>query len=85
MMRFKTGTCPRLKGDTIDFKQMAVEEGDRQPEPFSLRTDKKLKNRVKCFTTYTNKKTHRIILSQRSFNEPSRKNTGKVYSFYPGA
>ncbi|MDA3792204.1 MAG: tRNA uridine-5-carboxymethylaminomethyl(34) synthesis enzyme MnmG [Elusimicrobia bacterium] len=61
MMRFKTGTCPRLKGDTIDFKQMAVEEGDRQPEPFSLRTDKKLKNRVKCFTTYTNKKTHRII------------------------
>ncbi|MEA3506963.1 MAG: tRNA uridine-5-carboxymethylaminomethyl(34) synthesis enzyme MnmG [Elusimicrobiota bacterium] len=75
MLRFKTGTCPRLRGDTIDFKRMTVSAGDQNPEPFSLRTEKKPENRVNCFVTYTNSETHRII--REGFKE-SPLVTGKI-------
>ncbi len=75
MMRFKTGTCPRLDENTIDFKRMAVSQGDKKPESFSMRTEKRLTNKVKCFITYTNKKTHKII--REGFKE-SPLVTGKI-------
>ncbi len=60
-MRFKTGTCPRLEGKTINFDLLKEQEGDGFIDPFSLLTDKKLKNRIVCHITHTNKKTHAII------------------------
>ena len=34
--RLKTGTPARLKKDSIDFRNMIVQDGDEVPEPFSF-------------------------------------------------
>ena len=60
--RFKTGTPPRINARTVDFSQMEVQEGDGEPEPFSLSTSEPLRNTARCYLTYTNAETHRIIL-----------------------
>ena len=62
LLRFKTGTCPRLDKNTIDFSGLIVQEGDIPPKPFSFSTKKLLQRQVPCHITYTNKKTHQIIL-----------------------
>ncbi len=59
--RFKTGTCPRLDGKTIDFSCLDPQEGDKNPVPFSFSTPKISQSQVPCYITYTNSKTHRII------------------------
>ena len=60
--RFKTGTPPRINARTVDFSEMEVQEGDEHPEPFSLETVQPLMNSARCYLTYTNAETHRIIL-----------------------
>ena len=40
LLRFKTGTCPRLDKGTIDFSRLIVQEGDNPPHPFSFLTTK---------------------------------------------
>jgi len=37
--------------------------GDEPPVPFSFMTDKRIENRMPCYLTYTNPKTHEIILN----------------------
>ncbi len=59
--RFKTGTPPRLLKSTIDFSVMVEQKGDEEPVAFSKNTDE-LDNSASCYLTYTNKKTHEIIL-----------------------
>lgn len=61
MLRFKTGTCARLDGRTIDFSGLKVQEGDEKPIPFSFMTKKLIKKQKPCYITYTNKTTHDII------------------------
>lgn len=61
MGRFKTGTCPRLHGRSIDFSRLAVQNGDENPRPFSLSTRTIDKEQLPCYLTYTNRRTHRII------------------------
>ncbi|MGM0442159.1 MAG: tRNA uridine-5-carboxymethylaminomethyl(34) synthesis enzyme MnmG [Elusimicrobiota bacterium] len=61
MMRFKTGTCPRLVGDTIDFERLEEQKGDDFIEPFSWMTDTEPENKISCYITHTNKETHKII------------------------
>ena len=60
--RFKTGTCPRLDARTIDFSKLKKQEGDPNYRPFSLSTTKRLEKQLPCYITYTNKKTHEIIM-----------------------
>lgn len=62
LLRFKTGTCPRLDKDTIDFSELIVQNGDEHPKPFSFSTGKITRKQVPCHITYTNKDTHKIIL-----------------------
>jgi len=62
LMRFKTGTCPRLDKKTIDFSKLTIQYGDEQPKPFSFSTEKIIQKQVPCYITYTNEKTHKIIL-----------------------
>jgi len=62
MMRFKTGTCPRLDGRSINFKRMIVQKGDRKIPPFSARFKGKRPKQVPCYITYTNRKTEKIIV-----------------------
>lgn len=61
ILRFKTGTCPRIAQDSIDFSKLIVQEGDIPPRPFSFSTAKILQEQITCYITYTNKLTHKII------------------------
>lgn len=63
LRRFKTGTPARLDGKTIDYSRMEPQYGDVPVVPFSFTTDPSSvqKEQVKCYLTYTNKKTHDII------------------------
>ncbi len=62
LVRFKTGTPPRVNRRTIDFSQLEEQLGDEEITPFSFETKEKLQNTVSCFVTYTNEKTHKVIL-----------------------
>lgn len=63
LRRFKTGTPARLDGKTIDYSRMEPQYGDVPVVPFSFTTDPSSvqKEQIKCYLTYTNKKTHDII------------------------
>lgn len=63
MGRFKTGTCPRLDGKSIDFSKLKVQYGDEPPTPFSFSTKRITQKQIPCYITYTNPRTHRIIKS----------------------
>lgn len=61
LVRFKTGTPPRVNGRTIDYSQTEIQPGDDGPLAFSYDTHDFLKDQVPCWLTYTNLQTHRII------------------------
>ncbi len=63
MGRLKTGTTPRLDGNTIDFSELLPQYGDEPPIPFSFSTQKIEVKQVPCHITYTNITTHEIIRS----------------------
>ncbi len=63
MGRLKTGTPPRLDAKTIDFSKTETQFGDDPPPPFSHSTEKITNPQLPCYITYTNKETHKIILS----------------------
>ncbi len=60
--RFKTGTPARVHKRSIDFSVMEQQEGDEYITPFCFDNTFKLENKVKCYVTYTNENTHKIIL-----------------------
>ncbi len=62
LLRFKTGTCPRLDKNTIDFSKAIIQEGDNPAKPLSFSTKRILRKQVPCYITYTNPETHKIIL-----------------------
>ena len=62
LLRFKTGTCPRLDKNTIDSSGLIIQKGDVPPKPFSFATEKIIQEQVPCYITHTNKYTHQIIL-----------------------
>lgn len=63
--RFKTGTPPRVDGNTIHYDETEEQPGDVEPNHFSFMTPDSayldLKNQLSCWLTYTNEKTHEII------------------------
>jgi len=61
--RLKTGTTPRLNGNTIDFSKTEIQKGDNPPHPFSFSTEEITQKQVVCYITYTSSKTHEIIKS----------------------
>lgn len=63
LRRFKTGTPPRVDGNTIDYSKTEEEPGDKEPRHFSFesRDEDYLKKQISCWMTYTNTKTHAII------------------------
>jgi len=63
MGRLKTGTTPRLDGNTIDFSSLTPQYGDDPPKPFSFSNKEIKREQVPCYITHTNKRTHEIILS----------------------
>ncbi|MDD5217813.1 MAG: tRNA uridine-5-carboxymethylaminomethyl(34) synthesis enzyme MnmG [Candidatus Omnitrophica bacterium] len=61
LVRFKTGTCPRLHADSIDWSGLEEQKGDNPPPPFSYRTDKLVIDQLPCYITHTNLNSHEII------------------------
>lgn len=60
--RFKTGTPPRVNARSVDFSKMELQPGDEEPEGFSFETENAPENKAVCYLTYTNERTHKIIL-----------------------
>ena len=61
LRRFKTGTPARVAENSIDFDKMEVQPGDEPVTPFSFLTDVPPKNKISCYLTWTNERTHEII------------------------
>ena len=61
LRRFKTGTPARVAENSIDFDKMDAQPGDEPVTPFSFMTDVPPKNKISCYLTWTNEKTHEII------------------------
>ncbi|MBX5435783.1 MAG: tRNA uridine-5-carboxymethylaminomethyl(34) synthesis enzyme MnmG [Alicyclobacillaceae bacterium] len=62
LVRFKTGTPPRVNCHTIDFDKLVAQPGDPEPEHFSFDPDIPRREQVPCWLTYTNETAHSIIL-----------------------
>lgn len=60
--RFKTGTPARVHKRSIDFSVMEEQDGDENIMPFSFDNTLPLENKTKCYVTYTNAETHKVIL-----------------------
>ncbi len=61
LVRFKTGTPPRVNSKTIDYSKTEIQPGDDVPRSFSYETTKFITDQLPCWLTYTNEHTHRII------------------------
>ncbi|OQY50219.1 MAG: tRNA uridine-5-carboxymethylaminomethyl(34) synthesis enzyme MnmG [Desulfobacteraceae bacterium 4572_89] len=61
MGRMKTGTPPRLHGDSIDFSQFNIHGSDTLSKPFSFSTTKITNPMLPSFMGNTNPNTHEII------------------------
>jgi tRNA uridine 5-carboxymethylaminomethyl modification enzyme len=60
--RMKTGTVPRLDGNTIDYSRLEAQYTDDPPSLFSFASGKTPKlPQLPCYITHTNEKTHEII------------------------
>lgn len=65
LMRFKTGTPPRIHRRSIDFDELELQCGEDYITPYSVRTDESELNsrtQIPCHIAYTNAETHKIIL-----------------------
>ena len=63
ILRFKTGTPVRVHADSIDYSLCEEQLGDEFTPNFSTLTKpNKNKNLTKCYLTYTNLETHKIIM-----------------------
>ncbi|SFG26293.1 tRNA uridine-5-carboxymethylaminomethyl(34) synthesis enzyme MnmG [Sporolactobacillus nakayamae] len=61
LVRFKTGTPPRVNGRTVDYSKTEIQPGDDVPLAFSYDTRNFIKEQIPCWLTYTNLETHKII------------------------
>lgn len=61
LVRFKTGTPPRVNSNTIDYSKTEIQPGDDVPRAFSYETTKYITDQLPCWLTYTNETTHQLI------------------------
>ncbi len=61
--RLKTGTPPRVNGNSIYFNKCEIQQPDSVPTPFSYRTKTIDRLQVPCYITHTTEKTHAIIVN----------------------
>jgi tRNA uridine 5-carboxymethylaminomethyl modification enzyme len=59
--RLKTGTPPRLDGNTIDWTGLESQPGDDPPVPFSFLTESIATRQIDCHITATTPATHAVI------------------------
>ena len=61
LVRFKTGTPPRINSHSIDYSKTEIQPGDKEPRAFSYETTKFITDQLPCWLTYTNERTHQLI------------------------
>ncbi|MBH0168768.1 MAG: tRNA uridine-5-carboxymethylaminomethyl(34) synthesis enzyme MnmG [Bacillota bacterium] len=61
MVRFKTGTPPRVNSKTIDYSKTEIQPGDDVPRAFSYETTEYITDQLPCWLTYTGEETHQLI------------------------
>ena len=61
LARLKTGTCPRLARDSIDFSKCARQEGDLPRPRFSYDDVENILPQLACHITHTTQETHGVI------------------------
>ncbi|MCM3720121.1 tRNA uridine-5-carboxymethylaminomethyl(34) synthesis enzyme MnmG [Fictibacillus phosphorivorans] len=61
MVRFKTGTPPRVNSKTIDYSKTEIQPGDDVPRAFSYETTEYITDQLPCWLTYTGDETHKLI------------------------
>ena len=64
--RLKTGTPPRIKKSSVNWKKGEAGFGDKKPKALSYNTKKFKPKDEPCFAFRTNKKTHDLILKNIS-------------------
>lgn len=64
--RFKTGTPPRVDGNTIDYSKTDEQPGDKEPHHFSYESRDEdylpVEKQLSCWLTYTNTDTHALSM-----------------------
>ena len=64
LLRFKTGTPPRIHADSIDYSVLERQDGEEIVTPFSARTEEQVfvtGEQLPCYIAYTNEETHELI------------------------
>ncbi|ATP42314.1 tRNA uridine-5-carboxymethylaminomethyl(34) synthesis enzyme MnmG [Solibacillus sp. R5-41] len=61
LIRFKTGTPPRVNNRTIDYSKTEIQPGDDVPRAFSFETTEFIMDQLPCWLTYTSEQTHKVI------------------------
>ncbi|AMG97095.1 tRNA uridine-5-carboxymethylaminomethyl(34) synthesis enzyme MnmG [Staphylococcus simulans] len=61
VVRFKTGTPPRVNSKTIYYDKTEIQPGDDVGRAFSFDTTEYILDQLPCWLTYTNDKTHQVI------------------------
>ncbi|KRG11251.1 tRNA uridine-5-carboxymethylaminomethyl(34) synthesis enzyme MnmG [Staphylococcus sp. NAM3COL9] len=61
VVRFKTGTPPRVNAKTIDYSKTEIQPGDDVGRAFSFETTEYILDQLPCWLTYTNADTHQVI------------------------
>ncbi|WP_291560313.1 MULTISPECIES: tRNA uridine-5-carboxymethylaminomethyl(34) synthesis enzyme MnmG [unclassified Clostridium] len=62
LRRFKTGTPARINRRSVNFSKMEEQKGDEKVVPFSFMSENIEREQVDCYLTYTNNKTHEVIM-----------------------
>ena len=82
LVRFKTGTPPRVNSHTIDYSKTEVQPGDEKPQSFSYETTEYITDQIPCWLTHTNEKTHQVIndnLTLSAMYSGMKRGTGPRY------
>lgn len=61
IVRYKTGTPPRIHRDSVDYSKMEEQPGDEAPLAFSFETTDYNREQIPCWLTYTTETTHQMI------------------------
>jgi tRNA uridine 5-carboxymethylaminomethyl modification enzyme len=82
LKRLKTGTPPRLEASTVNFDKLEIQQGDKNPKPFSFLNESINRPQIPCWITYTNEKIHKLLrdnLNKAPLYTGQIKSTGPRY------
>lgn len=82
LVRFKTGTPPRVNSHTIDYSKTEIQPGDDKPQGFSYETTDYMTEQIPCWLTHTNERTHEVIndnLTLSAMYSGMKRGTGPRY------